>query len=74
MDDVEVVGCIVDVEVDGCMVDVEVDGCWVDVEVVDCMVDVGLGLTDVVDVVVGLVVVGGKEDEVVGEDEVRVVV
>ena len=65
---------MVDVEVVGFMVDVEVDGCLVDVEVVCCMVDVGLGLTDVVDVVVGLVVVDGKEDEVVGENEVRVVV
>jgi len=80
-----VVGIVVDgfvvvgfcgVEVDGFMVDVEVE---VDGSTVDVDVDVRIGLTKVVDVVVGpcgvgLSVVVGKEDEVVGEDKVRVVV
>lgn len=80
---VEVDGGMVDVkvEVDGITVDVEVDGSTVEVD--GCKVDVEIGLTDVVEVVVWLtwfcgvafsVVVGGDEDEVGGEDEVRVVV
>jgi len=83
-----VVGIVVDgfvvvgfcgVEADGFMVDVEVE---VDGSTVDVDVDVGIGLTEVVDVVVGpcwfigvgLSVVVGKKDDVVGEDKVRVVV
>lgn len=79
VDGIVVVG-VCGVEVDGFMVEVEVDGSTVDVD--GCMVDVGIGLTEVVDVVVGpcwfcgvgFSVVVGKEDEVVGEGEVKVVV
>jgi len=82
--------CGVDVDCFMVDVEVEVDGTTVDmrgvgdstVDVDGCMVDVGIGLTEVVGAVVGccwfcgvgLSVVVGNEDEVVGEDEVKVVV